>query len=123
MARSATISVDSIGRALAIDAQILLMDEPFAALDEQTRALMGEWLLDIWRRTHKTVVFVTHSLHEALALSTRVVAMTARPGRIKSVIELPQAYPRAMESPELVTLRAKLWSEIRDESLRAMGDS
>ena len=81
---------------------------------------MGEWLLEIWRRTRKTIVFVTHSLHEALALSTRVVIMTARPGRIKSVLELPMPYPRAMESPEFVALRAKLWSDIRDESLRAM---
>ena len=113
----------AIGRALAIDTAILLMDEPFGALDEQTRVLMGEWLLDIWRRTRKTVVFVTHSLHEALALSSRVVVMTARPGRIKSVLELPLPYPRAMESGELVALRAKLWSEIRDESLRAMAHS
>ena len=112
----------AIGRALAIDTQIVLMDEPFGALDEQTRVLMGEWLLDIWRRTRKTVVFVTHSLHEALALSTRVVVMTARPGRIKSVLELPMPYPRAMESAEMVALRARLWGEIRDESLRAMGE-
>ena len=111
----------AIGRALAIDTQIILMDEPFGALDEQTRVLMGEWLLDIWRRTRKTVVFVTHSLHEALALSTRVVVMTARPGRIKSVLELPMPHPRAMESAEMVALRAGLWGEIRDESLRAMG--
>jgi len=110
----------AIGRALAIDAKILLMDEPFGALDEQTRVLMGEWLLDIWRRSRKTVVFVTHSLHEALFLSTRVAVMTARPGRIKSVLELAIAYPRSMESPEMVALRAKLWSEIREESLRAM---
>jgi NitT/TauT family transport system ATP-binding protein len=113
----------AIGRALAIDTPIVLMDEPFGALDEQTRLLMGEWLLEIWRRTRKTVVFVTHSLHEALALSTRVIVMTARPGRIKSVVELPMPYPRAMESAELVALRAKLWSEIREESLRAMGDA
>ncbi|MGH7391790.1 MAG: ABC transporter ATP-binding protein [Candidatus Rokuibacteriota bacterium] len=113
----------AIGRALAIDTKILLMDEPFGALDEQTRVLMGEWLLDIWRRSGKTVLFVTHSLHEALALSTRVAVMTARPGRIKSVIELALPYPRAMESHDLVTLRAKLWSEIRDESLRAMSES
>jgi ABC-type nitrate/sulfonate/bicarbonate transport system ATPase subunit len=113
----------AIGRALAIDSPIVLMDEPFGALDEQTRTLMGEWLLEIWRRTRKTVIFVTHSLHEALALSTRVVVMTARPGRIKSVLELPQPYPRPMESAELVALRAKLWSEIREESLRAMSDS
>ena len=84
---------------------------------------MGEWLLDIWRRTQKTVVFVTHSLHEALALSSRVVVMTARPGRIKSVLELPMPYPRLMESAEMVALRARLWGEIRDESLRAMGDA
>jgi NitT/TauT family transport system ATP-binding protein len=113
----------AIGRALAVDSKILLMDEPFGALDEQTRVLMGEWLLDIWRRSGKTVIFVTHSLHEALALSTRIVVMTARPGRIKSVLELALPYPRAMESAELVTLRAKLWSEIRDESLRAMGEA
>jgi len=111
-----------IARALAMEPKVLLMDEPFGALDEQTRLLMGEWLLDIWRRTRKTVVFVTHSLQEALALSTRVIIMTARPGRIKSVVELPLPYPRAMESAELVALRAKLWSEIREESLRAMGD-
>jgi NitT/TauT family transport system ATP-binding protein len=113
----------AIGRALAIDTPIVLMDEPFGALDEQTRLLMGEWLLDIWRRTRKTVVFVTHSLQEALALSTRVVVMTARPGRIKTVVELPLPYPREMESAELVALRAKLWSEIREESLRAMGEA
>jgi len=112
----------AIGRALAIDTQIILMDEPFGALDEQTRLLMGEWLLDIWRRTRKTVVFVTHSLHEALALSTRVVVMTARPGRIKSVLELPMPHPRAMDSPEMAALHARLWDEIRDESRRAMGE-
>ncbi len=112
----------AIGRALAIDTQIILMDEPFGALDEQTRQLMGEWLLDIWRRTGKTVVFVTHSLHEALALSTRVVVMTARPGRVKSVREVSLPHPRAAESAEMVALRSRLWGEIREESLRAMGE-
>ncbi len=113
----------AIGRALAIDTRILLMDEPFGALDEQTRMLMGDWLLDIWRRTSKTVIFVTHSLHEALALSTRVVVMTARPGRVKTVLPLDLPYPRSMESVELVSLRAKLWYEIREESLRAMSEA
>jgi NitT/TauT family transport system ATP-binding protein len=113
----------AIGRALAIDTPIVLMDEPFGALDEQTRMLMGEWLLEIWRRTRKTVIFVTHSLHEALALSGRVAVMTARPGRVKSVLELPMPYPRAMESVEIVTLRAKLWDQIREESVRAMSDA
>src|SRR5207249_1387759 len=85
-----------------IDTKILLMDEPFGALDEQTRVLMGEWLLDIWRRTRKTVIFVTHSLHEALFLSTRIAVMTARPGRIKSVLDLPLDYPRSMVPPSAV---------------------
>jgi ABC-type nitrate/sulfonate/bicarbonate transport system ATPase subunit len=111
----------AIARALALDTPILLMDEPFGALDEQTRLLMGEWLLEIWRRTGKTVIFVTHSLQEALFLSTRIAVMTARPGRIKSVLELGMDYPRPMESPEMVTLRAKLWHDIREESLRAIG--
>src|SRR3989441_1088849 len=110
----------AIGRALAIDTKILLMDEPFGALDEQTRVLMGEWLLDIWRRTRKTVIFVTHSLHEALFLSTRVAVMTARPGRIKSVLDLSMDYPRSMESPELVALREALG---RDPRGVAAGDA
>ena len=78
----------AIARALALDAPILLMDEPFGALDEQTRLLMGEWLLGIWARTRKTVVFVTHSLQEAILLSQRIVVMTARPGRIKASFEV-----------------------------------
>ena len=113
----------AIARALALDTKIVLMDEPFGALDEQTRVLMGEWLLEIWRRTRKTVIFVTHSLQEAVSLSTRVAVMTARPGRIKMVLDLPMEYPRAIESPEIVALRAKLWSEIREESMRAMAES
>jgi NitT/TauT family transport system ATP-binding protein len=113
----------AIARALALDTRIVLMDEPFGALDEQTRVLMGEWLLEIWRRTRKTVIFVTHSLQEAVSLSTRVAVMTARPGRIKMVLDLPYDYPRAIESPEIVALRAKLWGEIREESMRAIAES
>jgi NitT/TauT family transport system ATP-binding protein len=113
----------AIARALALDTRIVLMDEPFGALDEQTRVLMGEWLLEIWRRTRKTVIFVTHSLQEAVALSTRVAVMTARPGRIKMVLDLAMDYPRPIESSEIVALRAKLWSEIREESMRALAES
>jgi len=69
------------------------------------------------------VIFVTHSLQEAVALSTRVAVMTARPGRIKMVLDLPYEYPRAIEAPEIVALRAKLWGEIREESLRAIAES
>src|SRR5205085_12612106 len=103
-----------------LDAPILLMDEPFGALDEQTRLLMGEWLVDIRRRTHKTVVFVTHSLQEAIALSDRIVVMTARPGRVKDVVDVTLPLPRDLNSPEVADLRAKLWDQVREESLRAM---
>jgi NitT/TauT family transport system ATP-binding protein len=110
----------AIARALALDAPILLMDEPFGALDEQTRLLMGEWLLGIWARTRKTVVFVTHSLQEAILLSQRIVVMTARPGRIKASFEVTLPMPRDLDGPEATALRAALWKEIREESLRAM---
>jgi ABC-type nitrate/sulfonate/bicarbonate transport system ATPase subunit len=111
----------AIARALALDTPILLMDEPFGALDEQTRLLMGEWLVGIRRRARKTVVFVTHSLHEAIALSDRIVVMTARPGRIKDVIDVTLPFPRDLNAPEVTDLRAKLWDQVREESLKAMG--
>jgi NitT/TauT family transport system ATP-binding protein len=110
----------AIARALALDTPVLLMDEPFGALDEQTRLLMGEWLVGIRRRTAKTVVFVTHSLQEAIALSDRIVVMTARPGRIKDVVEVPLPFPRELDAPDAVDLRAKLWEDVREESRRAM---
>jgi len=96
------------------------MDEPFGALDEQTRLLMGEWLVGIRARTHKTVVFVTHSLQEAIALSDRIVVMTARPGRVKDVVDVGLPFPRDLNAPEVVELRAKLWEQVREESLKAM---
>ncbi len=110
----------AIARALALDSPILLMDEPFGALDEQTRLLMGEWLLGIWAETRKTVVFVTHSLQEAILLSQRVVVMTARPGRIKASVEVSLPWPRDLTGAPAAALRAALWEEIRDESRRAM---
>jgi NitT/TauT family transport system ATP-binding protein len=113
----------AIARAVALDSQILLMDEPFGALDEQTRVLLGEWLLSVWRDMKKTVVFVTHSLQEAIALSNRIVVISARPGRIKATFDVPLPYPRELESPEAISLRTKLWQEIREESLRAMESS
>ena len=110
----------AIARALALDTPIVLMDEPFGALDEQTRLLMGEWLVGIRRRARKTVVFVTHSLHEAIALSDRIAVMTARPGRIKEIVDVALPYPRDPDAPEVVDLHAKLWDAVREESLRAM---
>jgi NitT/TauT family transport system ATP-binding protein len=110
----------AIARALALDTPILLMDEPFAALDEQTRLLMGEWLVGIQARTRKTIVFVTHSLQEAIALSDRIAVMTSRPGRIKDIFPVDLPYPRDLTGAAAVALRAKLWEQIREESLRAM---
>ena len=110
----------AIARALALGSEILLMDEPFGALDEQTRLLMGEWLLTVWERTKRTIVFVTHSLQEAVSLSQRVAVMTARPGRIKGLLDVPLPYPRDPNSAEANGLRARLWNQVREESLKAM---
>jgi len=110
----------AIARALALGTPILLMDEPFGALDEQTRLLMGEWLVGVRRSTRKTILFVTHSLQEAIALSDRIVVMTSRPGRIKEIVDVALSYPRDLNSPEVADLRAKLWDQVREESLRAM---
>jgi NitT/TauT family transport system ATP-binding protein len=109
-----------IARALALDTPIVLMDEPFGALDEQTRLLMGEWLVGVRRRTRKTIIFVTHSLQEAIALSDRIAVMTCRPGRIKDVVEVDLPQPRDLMGPGATDLRAKLWDAIREESRRAM---
>ncbi len=90
----------SIARALAFDPKLLLMDEPFGALDEITREVMNFELLRLWRQTKKTVVFVTHSIAEAVFLSSHIVVMTARPGRIREVIEVDLPYPRDHQTRE-----------------------
>jgi NitT/TauT family transport system ATP-binding protein len=112
-----------IARALANDPEVLLMDEPFAALDAQTRALMQEELLRIWATLGKTVIYVTHSLEEALLLGDRVVLMTARPGRISQVFPVELGRPRGLEirgSQAYGVLLEKIWSQLRDEVVRAM---
>ncbi len=113
----------ALARALANDPKVLLLDEPFGALDNQTRALMQELLLGIWEADRKTVLFVTHDIDEAIFMSNRVAVMTARPGRIKS--EMPVNLPRPRHytlktAPEFSAYKARLTEEIRAESIRAV---
>lgn len=105
-----------LARALAVDPRILLMDEPFGALDEQTRRLLQEQLLQIWERERKTVMFVTHSMEEAVVLGDRVMLMTPRPGRIKELIDVPLERPRERDiekSPTFTEIREYLWNQLR----------
>lgn len=115
-----------LARALATDPDVLLMDEPFASLDAQTRDIMQMELLQIWDRAKKTVLFVTHSIEEAAYLSDRVVIMTARPGRTKSTIKINLPRPRDYEmrlSAEFNDIKAKIWDTLKEELItRSAGD-
>jgi NitT/TauT family transport system ATP-binding protein len=108
-----------LARALAVDPSVLLMDEPFGALDEQTRRLLQEELLRIWESTPKTVVFITHSMEEAVLLGDRVVLMSARPGQVEEIIDVPLARPRSAQidsverSPEYTEIAGRLWERLR----------
>ena len=113
----------AIGRALAVDPDLLLMDEPFGALDEQTRYILQEELLRIWDQTGKTVVFITHSIDEAIVLADRIVVMSAQPGTIRAVIDVPLPRPRSLmdvrSSPEFGRLFTQTWELLKDEVTRA----
>jgi NitT/TauT family transport system ATP-binding protein len=117
----------ALARTLAYDPDVLLMDEPFGALDAQTRELQQDQLLAVWRDKKKTVLFVTHSVEEAVYLSERVVVMTTRPGRIKSVIDID--LDRSREREEIVTsaefsrLRNRVWLDVREEVLKHYGSA
>ncbi len=114
-----------IARALAMDPEVLLMDEPLAALDAQTRTLMQEELLRIWAALGKTVVYVTHSLEEALLLGDRIVLLTARPGRVSQIFPVDLGRPRGLEvraTQAYGVLLEKIWSQLREEVLRAMAE-
>ncbi|GAA4420146.1 ABC transporter ATP-binding protein [Acidovorax lacteus] len=112
----------AIARALANDPKILLMDEPFGALDNQTRVLMQELLLSIWEAERKTVLFVTHDIDEAIFMANRVAVFSARPGRIKTELAVDLPHPRhytVKTTPAFMELKARLTEEIRAESMAA----
>ena len=113
----------AIARAFANDPQILLMDEPFSALDAQNKLLLQEELLRIWEEHKKTVVFITHSVDEAVLLGDRVMVMTAQPGRLKLFVGVPLARPRNIMNlqgaPEYGELVHRIWASLRDEVTRA----
>jgi len=111
----------AIARTLAIDPSILLMDEPFGALDAQTRSIMQTELLKIWQRSPKTVIFVTHDVQEAVYLAERVAVMSARPGRIKAIVEtkFPNRDPSILRTKEFVEKVDELWNLVRDEAIKA----
>ncbi|MGX1885914.1 ABC transporter ATP-binding protein [Streptomyces sp. NPDC055287] len=113
----------AIARSLAYDPEVLLMDEPFAALDAQTRESLQDELLRIWERTKKTVVFITHGIEEAVHLGQRVAVMTSRPGRIKQIVPISfdsrTTTDDLRSSPEFARYRHEIWSLLHDEVARA----
>ena len=113
-----------IARTLVLQPRLILLDEPFAALDQQTRLLMGDELLRLWRETGATILLITHALDEAAMLSDRVAAMSARPGRLLEII--PTGWPaerdsRIVEDARFGMITARLWTILRDESMKAIG--
>jgi NitT/TauT family transport system ATP-binding protein len=113
----------AIARSLAYEPDVLLMDEPFAALDAQTRETLQAELLRIWRLSGKTILFVTHGIDEAVYLGQRVAVMSSRPGRIKEIVSIPPRAPEADEEarshPAFGALRHQIWTLMRDEVSRA----
>lgn len=113
----------SIARAFANDPEILLMDEPFSALDEQNKTLLQEEVLRIWEEHKKTVVFITHSVDEAVTLSDKIMVMSAQPGQVKAIIDVPFARPRNVlelrSMPEYGEMVYRIWGHLRDEVQRA----
>ena len=113
----------SIARALANDPDVLLMDEPLGALDAQTRTVLQEELLRIWEANRKTVIYITHSLDEAILLGDRVVLMTATPGTCKAIFSIDLPRPRTIEltgTSSYTALKLEIWESLRVEVERAM---
>lgn len=113
----------NLARALAVDPEILIMDEPFAALDAQTRELMQDELLRVWRETQKTVLFVTHQINEAVYLSDQVLVFGARPGSIREVVDIDLPRPRPLSikrSTKFLDLEDRIWGMIEREARQTM---
>jgi len=113
-----------IARVLVNRPRVMLMDEPFGALDAQTRLTMQELLLGVWREVRTTVLFVTHDIDEALFLADRVVVMTTRPGQVRDLVTVKLARPRAAEviaTSEFMALKARVFAQVREESARGLG--
>jgi len=109
-------------RTFLFERDLTLLDEPFGALDALTRSLMQRWLLDIWQKHQRTILFITHDVEEAIFLGDRVLVMTARPGRIKLVMDVPLARPRPAEmltSPEFIALKRQVLAAIEEESVKS----
>ena len=110
----------AIARAYAVQPEVLLMDEPFGALDAQTRTQLQTELLKTWEEEQKTCFFITHDVEEAIVLATRVVIMSARPGRIRDIVDIDIPYPRTQETkmtPEFIALKNRIWSQVYQEYL------
>jgi NitT/TauT family transport system ATP-binding protein len=113
----------AIARSLAYDPEVLLMDEPFAALDAQTRETLQLELLNIWEKSRTTILFITHGIDEAVCLGQRIAVMTSRPGRIKCIVDVPTEFRKRSDdirsAPEFGQIRHEIWSLLRDEVLVA----
>ncbi len=113
----------NLARALAVDPEILIMDEPFAALDAQTREIMQQELLQIWREAKKTVLFITHQINEAIYLADRVIVFTARPGKVKDVVRVGIARPRPLSikrEKKFLEFEDQVWGLIEEEVRKTM---
>jgi len=112
----------ALARALALDSKLLLMDEPFSALDKQTIRILRAELEDIWEKTHKTILYVTHSVEEAIYFADRVIIMAENPGQIQEIVPISLPRPRDVESPEFTVLRKRILDQVGRSARKSVED-